>query len=190
MSRPREDVHGIRALQRAVWWSTGWVVVFVAFHVYWFLGGRIGFGDMSDPIPPVQDAGDVAFAAVIGVAFVVGAVLPLGFVRPWGDLLPFAARLALAWFGCALLVGRGVLGLVDTTLREVGWSELGLTGLTYEQVTGDAHPTAYTLWSGSAIDAWFAVGGILFGVLASRARRSRQARQPGLDVTRAAVRPR
>ena len=182
--RGGREVNGTRALRRAVWMSTGWVAVFTAFHVYWFLGGRFGFGDMSDPLPPLEDAGDVAFAAVIGAAFVVGAVLPLGFVHEWGDLVPFRARLAAAWFGSLLLVARGVLGLVDTALRELGLAELGLTGLTYEQITGDAHPTAYTLWSGSAIDAWFALGGVLFGVLARRARRVRQGDRAGPGISR------
>ncbi|WP_236031895.1 hypothetical protein [Ktedonospora formicarum] len=38
--------------------------------------------------------------------------------------------------------------------------------MTYAQITGDSQITAYTLWSGRAIDAYFLLGGILYGFAA------------------------
>jgi hypothetical protein len=73
---------------------------------------------------------------------------------------------ALAWLGCGVLAVRGDAGVVDCLLRVTGVLPRGLTGLTYEQTLGRAHPSAYTLWSGAAIDAYFPIGALLFGLVA------------------------
>ena len=121
-------------------------------------------------VPPTDTPAKAVFAAVVLVMFAVGTVAPLAMVQTWGRSVPRRLLLVVAWAGAALLVARGGAGVVDTVLRESGLAPDGLTGLTYEQVTGDAAPTAYTVWSGVGIDLDFLLGGVLFGRLARRFR--------------------
>jgi hypothetical protein len=103
-------------------------------------------------------------------------VLPLAMFQRWGRRLPRWLLLGAAWFASAVLLLRAVAGLLDTALRETGIARNGLTGLTYEQVTGIADPSAYTKWSGVGIDLIFLTGGVLFGLAALAFRRARAPR--------------
>ena len=158
-----------------------WTAVFIAFHVYWFAGGRLGFGSAPDPIPsPPSSVLGWIFNAMVLTMFVAGLVVPLALVRPRGRKVPQGTLLALAWSGCAVLAARGGAGIVDSLLRATDVLPRGLTGLSYEQTLGQAHPSAYTLWSGTAIDAYFLIGGILFGI-AARLYGGRPGTHIGLD---------
>jgi hypothetical protein len=74
--------------------------------------------------------------------------------------------------GSALLLARGLAGVTDELLRITGVSPRGLTGLSREQVTGFAEPTAAVLWTGRAVDAYLVAGGLLFGAAAPAYRRA------------------
>jgi hypothetical protein len=151
-----------------------WVVLFAAFHVYWEFGGQFGFGDASVTTPKVDSLADWAFTIVIGVMFVVGAVVPLALYLPWGAEVPGWMLVTCSWIGGVLLALRGLSGLLDTLLRGTGLARNGLTGMTYQKTLGDAHPSAYTLWSTSSIDMYFFIGGILFCLVAVAHRRARR----------------
>lgn len=151
-----------------------WVVVFAAFHVYWGFGGQFGFGDASVTTPGATSVAAKTFTVVLGIMFVVGAVVPLAVLMPWGARIPGWMLIACCWIGGVLLTLRGFSGLLDTALRGTGLVTNGLTGPTYEQELGDAHPSAYTLWSTSTIDVYFFVGGLLFCGLAVADRRARR----------------
>lgn len=169
-----------RETRRAALAAFVWAAVFTAMHVYWFAGGRFGLGDAPEVVPRATSTSDRVQGAVITVMFAVGIVLPLALTRPWGRRIPRWAALFCLWTGCALVAVRGGAGLLDTALRGTGLAPHGLTGLTYEQITGDAHPSAYTIWSGVGIDAYFVLGGILYGLTALwLGRRAR----PGRPVT-------
>lgn len=134
-----------------------WVIVFIAFHLYWYAGGRIGHpGELPDGAPAV-------FNVVVGLLFLAGAVVPLASVSRWGCVAPRWILLTALWTACVILALRGAAGVLDETLRVTGLTSTGLTGLTREQVTGSANPSAHMLWSGRAIDAYFLLGGVLFG---------------------------
>jgi hypothetical protein len=137
-----------------------WAVAFVAIHIYWYLGGRIGHPN------PLPDASLDAFNVVVAALFVAGVVVPLASVSDWGRAIPRRLLLAALWSGSAILLLRSGAGMVDEVLRVTRLSPTGLTGLTREQVTGSAHPSANILWSGRAIDAFFLLGGVLFGLAA------------------------
>jgi hypothetical protein len=139
-----------------------WVVAFIAIHVHWYLGGRIGHPGA------LPDASLDAFSVTVVALFVAGAIVPLASVSTWGRVIPRRLLLGALWTGAAILMLRGAAGMLDETLRVTGLSPTGLTGLTREQVTGSADPSANVLWSGRAIDAYFVLGGVLFG-LAARA---------------------
>jgi len=147
----------------------GWTAVFILWHGYWALGGDFGFGDEESGFP---DAG-WAFTVVVAALFVAGLAVPLAVARA---AQPRRWLLVLLWAGAALLTARGASGLLDDTLRFSGLVETGLTGLSDEQVLGTADPSAYTIWSTIGIDAFFTLGGLLFGWAALRSRR--RARRP------------
>lgn len=150
--------------------ALAWATVFTAFHVYWFCGGRFGFGDQPDPIPQTRSAGDVVFMVVTGGMFVAGFLVPSAVLARWGRNVPRRLLLALALTGGALLLARGLSGLVDDALRTTGVATHGLTGMSNEEVLGDAHPTPYTWWSTVGVDTTFALGGVLYGWLWWRLR--------------------
>jgi hypothetical protein len=148
---------------RAAVWASVWAGAFLALHVYWAFGGRVGFGDQTDPIPATTSSiTGWVWTLVVVAMFVAGPVVPLALVRPWGRRVPRRLLVVLMWFGAVVLVLRGGLGLLDGLLRVAGVAG-GLTRLSYEETLGSAHPSAYTLWSSAAIDVVFLVGGVLFG---------------------------
>ena len=65
----------VRRLRVAAYSTFAWVVVFDAFHVYWAMGGRFGFGDQTDPLPSDDTAASRIFGVVVLVMFVLGTVL-------------------------------------------------------------------------------------------------------------------
>jgi hypothetical protein len=152
-----------------------WVVVFTAFHVYWYAGGSIGHPQ------PLPEATLDVFGIVLGSMFVVGAVVPLAATHDWGRIFPRWALSAALWAGAIVLMLRGGAGLVDEILRVTDILPNGLTGMSREQVSGSAHPSAHVLWSGRVTDAYFALGGVLFGLAAHAYRR---ATTPPADVRR------
>ena len=118
---------------------------------------------------------------VVAALFIAGVIATLASVSHWGRLIPHRLLLAALWTGSAILALRGAAGVIDEPLRVTELSPTGLMGLTREQVTGSAHPSTNVLWSGRAIDAFFALGGVLFGLAARahhRAPRTAAAEEP------------
>lgn len=169
---------GSAALRTAGRAAFAWVVVFVGFHVYWAFGGRFGFGDASTTTPPERTLAVRIFSVVVIGMFVVGTLVPLALYQRWGARVPAWVLASCCWFGGVLLSVRGLCGVLDTSLRGTGLMRDGLTGLTYQQELGEAHPTAYTLWSGTAIDLYFTLGGVLFLFAAIAYGRVRRRRRP------------
>ncbi len=153
------------------WAAWAWVVVFTAFHVYWFLGGRFG---LAGPLPTLSfSLISVLFRVAVAAMFATGLVVPIAAVRPWGRRVPRWMLAAALWAGCLLLLLRGTAGVVDDLLRMTGLSAHGLTGLTQAQVFGTARPSATMMWSSRATDWYFTLGGLLFGAAAAGYRRAR-----------------
>ncbi len=153
-----------RAAARAANWALYWTVAFIALHAYWYLGGRVGFGDQVDPLPDAPSSlGDWIFSVVVFGMFVAGLVVPSALVRPWGRRVPRRLLVWLMWLGCLVLVARGGSGLLDDGLRFTDLADTGLTGLTNKDAVGSAHPSTHTMLSTVAIDSIFLAGGLLFG---------------------------
>jgi hypothetical protein len=159
-----------RAALAASWWA----VTFTALHVYWFAGGRVGFGDQTDPLPgwPTSVTGWIGEVVLITM-FVAGIVVPIAMVRPWGAVLPRRVLVVMMWIGCVVLLLRGASGIADDILRFGGLVSDGLTGLSTREVLGSAHPTTYTKLSTVAIDVIFVSGGLIFGLAARLGRAAR-----------------
>lgn len=135
--------------------------------MYWAFGGRVGLGDASSLLPPFPQSVEAwLFAIIVMGMFVGGIAVPLAMVHSWWRVLPRWMVLAACWIGSIMLVVRAIASFVDDFFRSTGILPNGITGLTDAQITGDSHITAYTLWSGRAIDVYFLLGGILYGVAA------------------------
>jgi hypothetical protein len=94
----------------------GWVVVFFAFHLYWYLGGSFASpGDLPDA-PHALIAW--MFSIIVAAAFPLGALVCLAMARGWsrGRLGP--AVKGLVWVGCVLLLLRGAAGILDDLTRD------------------------------------------------------------------------
>jgi hypothetical protein len=161
-----DSLRCIRAAQAAL----GWVVVFVGFHSYWYLGGSFGSPGTLPGWPHLLIGW--TFNLLVDGAFALGLVVPWAICRnrPLGRLAqPIGA---LARLGGVLLLLRGGSGLLDDLTRVTGILPNGITGLSTQQTTGTTDPSV--LWSGVAIDAYFLAGGVIFTWLAIRHRQYRQ----------------
>jgi hypothetical protein len=152
-------------------WALAWAVLFTAMHGYWYLGGTIGLGDAPSPLPglPTSPAGWVFTIGVAGM-FAVGLAAPIVLLRNRSRGGFRRTLVLLLWAGCLVLVLRGGSGLLDDVVRDAGLSSGGITGLSYQYTLGTAHPSTYTLVSTATIDAYFLLGGILYGWAARTAR--------------------
>lgn len=148
------------------WVAFGWVVAFLAAHVYWYAGGQLGRAGDLPPLVPGSVGGWVFEIGVVA-AFPVGAAACLAVARARG--VPRRIAAVVVWTGAVVLAVRGGAGLVDDLLR-AGGAAGGLTGMSIADVTGTTRPSAAELWSGRATDAYFTVGAALFALLGFRSR--------------------
>src|SRR5690348_3802639 len=79
------------ANRRAGFVAFGWVVVFVAWHVVWYLTG------LAVPTSShFHGSARIAYAAtsiLTDMMWVIGCILPLALVQPWGQRIPRWMRL-------------------------------------------------------------------------------------------------
>lgn len=147
-----------------------WTLAFIACHVYWYLGGQIGFGDqpVASALPALypSSVGDWIFTVVTGGMWVAGLVVPSALAWSWGRRLPRRLLVGLMWAGAIVLLARGCSGWVDDAVRFTGLSDGGLTGLSTKDLLGSADPTTYTKLSTVALDSIFSIGGVLFAYAA------------------------
>ncbi|MBB3040028.1 DUF3995 domain-containing protein [Hoyosella altamirensis] len=155
--------------------ALAWMVLFAGMHVYWELGGTIGFGDAEKTTPEVGSMGTVALTIAILLAFSIGLGLIVLSMRPDQHRPPAWVMTAYSAIASIMLCARGMSGLIDTWLRETGLADRGISGLTYQQIYGVADPNTETLWASHLMDINFIAGGILFGLLFITRDRARAA---------------
>jgi hypothetical protein len=153
-----------RTSPRALRWALAWAVLFTVMHGYWYLGGTIGLGDAPSPLPGVPDSAvGWVFTIVVVAIFAAGLAVPIVLLRDRRRGGFRRTLVLLLWIGCVVLVLRGGSGLLDDIVRDVGLSSRGITGMSYEDTLGTADPSTYTLSSTAVIDAFFLLGGVLYG---------------------------
>ncbi|WP_345362940.1 DUF3995 domain-containing protein [Actinoallomurus liliacearum] len=165
--RRRDDV--LRANRRTAYMAFAWVMVFLAWHVVWYITG-LEFPSASDQ----HGAGQVVvqvFSLIVVLMVIVGALLPLALAQPWGRRVPRWMLLSAAWTGAVLLAARGVSGVGDDLVRVTGILPKGFTGLTTAQTLGTSHPSFWYLFANGATDVLFTVGGLAFALAAIAYRR-------------------
>ena len=160
-----------RSSTRALGWALAWALVFTAAHGYWYGGGRWGLGDAPSPLPgwPRSLIGWIFTIVVVGM-FAAGIAIPIVLLRCHIHGRGRSMLIALLWIGCGILVLRGASGLLDDVVRDLGLSDRGITGLTYQDTLGTADPSTGTRISTAAIDAYFLLGGGLFGWATQRSK--------------------
>ncbi len=168
------------ASRRPAYVAFGWVLVFVAWHVVWYVTGL--------PFPHHHWSGSARILmwgvdAIGWVIWAVGIVLPVALARPWGRRVPRWMLLWAAWIGCGLLGARGIAGVVDDVVRAIGFSR-GLTGMTIAQVMSTAHPSAWQSFAEAATDVLFIAGGLVFGLAALTYQRAFPRRHSAEHPTR------
>ena len=163
---PRAIVRGNARLPvRVAYAALAWVVVFFAFHIYWYLGGSFANpGKLPDLIH--HSLVGWILEVLVDAAWPLGTWVCLAIARGWPQGRMRRAASIVVWLGCVVLALRGGAGILDDLTRATGLLPNGITGLSTKQTTGMAHLT----WSGWVIDAYFFAGGLLFGLLASRYR--------------------
>ena len=114
--------------------------------------------------PPSSSWGRAWFFTIaVPFMFATGLAAPIALLRVTAGGTSRRLLVALLWAGCLILVARGVSGLLDDVVRDLGMSNRGITGLSYQDTLGTAHPSANTLVSTAIIDGYFFLGGILHG---------------------------
>lgn len=159
----------LRANRRTAYTAFAWVMVFLAWHVVWYLTG-LGFPSTSGR----HGAGRIVvqvFSLVVVLMVIIGALLPLALARPWGRRVPRWLLLSTVWTGAAFLAARGVSGVGDDLVRVAGILPRGFTGLTTAQTLGTSHPSFWCVFASGATDVLFTVGGLAFALAAITYRR-------------------
>lgn len=149
--------------------ALGWAVVFLGFHIYWYLGGSfVSPGKL--PGGPHTLAG-WAFEVLVDGVWALGLLVPLSISRGWARGRLAKPVAILVWLGCAILTLRGAAGLIDDLTRVTGILPNGLSGISTKDATGATSVT----WAVWAIETYFLIGGLIFGALAIGHRQHRQA---------------
>ncbi|MGV9311114.1 DUF3995 domain-containing protein [Streptomyces sp. NPDC003691] len=144
--------------------ATAWAVLFGVFHFYWALGGSFGLGDGAQ-VEAGLTGGMLVYDLVVAVLSFVGARVAheLGRAPAPQPLLPRWVFLTMVWTATIALLARGGIGIADDILRSTGILANGLSGMAVQDVYGEPHPSAYTMWSMRIVDGFFVLGGLLFG---------------------------
>jgi hypothetical protein len=164
--------------------ALGWVVLFFAFHIYWYCGGSFASPGELPPLGAQPNHLETAAGLhslvswtvnlIVTGAWPLGALVCVTVARGWARGRLALATQALVWVGFVLLLLRGVSGLLDDVTRATGLLPNGITGLSLEATTGHVH----LRWADWAIDSYFLVGGIVFWLLAVRYRAQRAHSRP------------
>lgn len=147
--RPDSTAVGRR---QALWCGivAAWSLVFAVVHVYWAAGGRAGLGAQAGAADTaLGQAWFAGYNLLTATLAVLGALVAVALARQWGGPRLRRWLLATAVLGCIALSVRGVLGL---TLMSAD-----LLRGTYDRAT----PALLV-----AIEPWFVLGGIAYGVMA------------------------
>jgi hypothetical protein len=147
-------------------------VVFVGFHIYWYLGGSFVSPGKLPGLTPHSLVGWI-FQVTEGGAWVLGFLVPLAISRGWAHGHVTKPMEILVWLGAGILVLRGGFGVIDNLTRAAG-VRTGISGISTKQATGTSHLT----WSWWPIEIYFLAGGMIFTWLGIRYRRHRRSLRP------------
>jgi len=149
--------------------SVGWLSASFIWHVWM----AIFPGSDESNAGPWDYTAFMVYDSLIIFMSLVGAVLSLATVSTWGRTLPRWLVLLPLTFGCALLVVRGVPGMIENLLVVTGITPRGVVGL-WDSSAQEI--SAGELWRTLVINSYFFVGALfLIPTTRSYARRVRTA---------------
>jgi len=122
-----------RRTTRAAYTALGWVVLFFAFRVYWYLGGSFASPGKLPADHTRCSPGPSRYSSRAPSRW---GVRVLAIARGWARGRLALAAAALVWAGCVLLLLRGGAGVIDDLTRATGLLPNGLTGLSTKDATG------------------------------------------------------
>ena len=148
--------------------AVAWCVVFGGLHLYWALGGAVGFADFSTPSArPLALARDPFYMAItwgVVIACVVAAVVALAPFQDWSRRLPRWLVLTPVWIACGLFFVRGFGNPIQAAVLAAG-------AMPFEHLSVSA-ARAWAQWTRLDLmyfSPWFILGGFAFGATARSA---------------------
>lgn len=132
---------------------SAWSLLYVVPHLYWAVGGELGFSALK-PSATAQD-GWQAINAAASLILLLPVAIGLALPRAQSRRLARALLLAACLGGASIAVSHGVFGMVYRALIIVGVVEVDGRGFTAAE-----HP--WVLWDLFVFEPWFLVEGVLF----------------------------
>lgn len=142
--------------------ASAWSLIFGVFHFYWAVGGSFGLGDGPASKMMSESPGFLVYDLVVGVLCLLGAVFALALGGRHFQRIPRKLVLIGAWTATVALLLRGFPGLLEDVLVATDVLSEGLLGMSNMEIYGEAHPSAYTIWSMRIVDVYFTLGALLF----------------------------
>jgi hypothetical protein len=167
MNESPEPIRGARWVSYA---AVLWCLLFGGLHLYWAVGGTVGFAAMSMPPNKIlalnRDSLYIGITWGVVLACAFGIFLALASIQNWGRRIPKWLLLIPLWIACIISLVRGIGTMTQTALIIAGV-------FPFEPLVG---PEAIAWYRYLLIDSifyspWFICGGILFGATAWSARR-------------------
>ena len=159
----------IGRMRWAAYAAAAWCILFGGIHLYWALGGTVGFAEFSMPsnriLALTRDPLYVGVTWGVAIVCAFGAIVALTTIQPWSRRIPQWLLLSPLWIACGLSLVRGIGNPIQTALTTGGVFPFALTGPDVQ---------AWQQWL--LIDTilyspWWILGGFVFGATAWSARR-------------------
>lgn len=150
--------------------ACAWSILFGVLHLYWALGGTIGFVELSMPpnriLALARDPLYIGITWGVVIVCLFGAIFALAPIQPWSRRLPRWFLFTPLWIACGLCLVRGIGNPLQTLLIIGGV-------IPFEPLAG---PDAQAWYQWLLIDSilyspWFTLGGFVFGATAWSTRR-------------------
>jgi len=155
-------------------WTTfaavAWCMVFGVLHLYWALGGTVGFAELSMPSNKIlaltRDSLYIGMTWGVVIMCVFGAIVVLAPIQTWSRHLPRWLLIIPLWIACGVLLVRGIGNPIQSALIIGGV-------MPFEPLAGlDAQAWyQWLLLDLVLFSPWFVLGGFFFGATAWSARR-------------------
>lgn len=133
-----------------------WSVLYVLPHLYWAVGGDLGFSALK-PSATAQESWQ-AINAVASVILLLPVAIGLALARGQSHRLTRALLLTACLGGASIAVSHGVYGIVYRILNIAGVVDIDGRGFTTAQ-----HP--WVLWDLFVFEPWFLIEGVLLATV-------------------------
>jgi hypothetical protein len=155
-----DDVASSRASTLAGYAVALWSLLYLAPHLIWALGARVGFTALHPSIASLPQWRTINWiaSAILAIAALIGLALR----RRAPSASVYRATLAIAWFGACIATAHGLVGIAMRIATISGWPE------------PDA--PAWLYWDLLVFEPWFLIEGVLLAVAGGMLMRERRQR--------------